>query len=245
MLQGLTTTTDNLTGRFILIIGEPFSGKTTSALTFPNPVVLNFDNKVPKGTQVIPFHDDKFVDSLYPRANPALPANRRDAFLKWLGANIGKLDASQTLILDSLTTLDTAFHMQTENVENAGAKNKFEVWTIKLKYMNTIIQLLKNAASNVVLIAHTQPEYDEAGNPTGKVKPLIGGSFADKIGAFCTDMFRQVVTTDAATKRRVYQWKIKPDRVFNSNTFLNLPADREVIPADYREFKKLAEQYSN
>ena len=65
----------------VMLYGNPTCGKTTGALTFPKPYLINFDNNVPPGTiNTIPMWDDNFVDKIKPRMVKDV-ANRRDALL--------------------------------------------------------------------------------------------------------------------------------------------------------------------
>src|SRR6266576_2890814 len=71
------------------IQGPPASGKTTSALTFPNVVVMDLDNGLTKysGKDIIsiPFYDyDWIVKYGFPPKKPGAQPNRRDAILKFL-----------------------------------------------------------------------------------------------------------------------------------------------------------------
>jgi len=116
------------------IEGEPKTGKSHAALTFPNPISLSFDrgliSHVGRSDVVeVPFYDAAFIDKICPRDKLAngsiatytdlrtnitriLPPNRKDALLKWLSTEALKLTKNQTLIVDGSTGLQSAFHMQ-------------------------------------------------------------------------------------------------------------------------------------
>src|SRR4029450_8627885 len=95
----------------ILIQGPPGTRKTGSAITFPNPLVLNFDNKLPyfaKDIANIPFYDPAYRQALY-KAHGVDPAfeNLRDAFKLWLEKEMPKIDQENTTtIIDSWTMLN-------------------------------------------------------------------------------------------------------------------------------------------
>lgn len=224
---GFTSAASSI-GRFIVMLGPPFSGKTTACLTFPNPRFLNLDNKLPAGTQCVPFHDPKFCDSLVPRTSPAQPPNRKDAILSWLLRNVHRLSADTTLILDSFSGLSDAFHLQAETVEDvgtskAGNRALLKVFGAKLSYLDAVFALLKLSPARIVVTVHTMPEYNEKGEPTGAVKPFCTGSFSDKICSYATDVLRSYIDIDPNTGRpRVdpttgeitgYRWRLKPDRI--------------------------------
>src|SRR5579872_4038131 len=108
--------------------GPPASGKTWAALTFPNPVVLDFDGSLTAHTGQdivsIPFHDANFcIEKLglkiedrikYDTQQKVKVINKRDALDKWLLTEGIKLEPNQTLILDSWTAVQSAFDMMTE-----------------------------------------------------------------------------------------------------------------------------------
>lgn len=256
---GVTEMDESSAGRFIIIVGPPFTGKTTACLTFPNPVFMNLDNKIPVGTKCIPFHKPAFCDQYAPRSNSMLPPNRRDAILYWLYKHVAQLPSDWTLILDSFSALSDAFHMQAELVEDigtskAGNKAQLKVFGAKLAYLESIFTLLKYASCRVIVTAHTQPEYGENGEPTGSVKPFCTGSFSDKICNYATDVVRSYVhidpatgkpSVDAATGRVVgYRWKIRPDRTcVLVGTMLQLPPTISDIEATYNDYNAVLAKY--
>lgn len=255
---GAITLPASTSGRFILLLGYPYSGKTTAALTFPNPVFLNLDNKIPLGTRCIPFHSPEFCDSLSPRTSPHYPPNRKDAVLVWLQRNVGRLPADWTLVLDSLSALSDAFHLQVDTVENItgtqveGKRDLRKLYGAKLDYLSVIFTLLKLAKCRVIVTAHVMPEYSNTGDPTGSIKPLVTGSFSDKLAGYATDIFYQYVDIDPSTgKPRVdqttgectaYRWRTRPSRICPlANTLLKIPEGKDNILATYGELSKLME----
>lgn len=254
-IPGMVSSDEPSFGDFILIVGPAFSGKTTACLTFPKPVFINLDNKLPRGTNCIPFHDPAFTDRFAPRANRTLPPNRKDAVLNWLYQNVGNLPSDITLILDSFSALSDAFHLQAEYVEDigtskAGNKALLKVYGAKLNYLEAVFTLLKFAPCRVIVTAHTMPEYDAQGNPTGGVKPFCTGSFSDKIATYATDVFRAYVDIDPNTgKPRIdpetkevigYRWMLKPDRTCSlTNTLLTIPDGKTTIRARWQDLEPI------
>jgi hypothetical protein len=245
-------------GQFIIILGPPFAGKTTAIRTFPNAVFMNLDNKVPVGTKCIPFDDPAFCDRYAKRESPLLPPNRRDAVLMWLYQNVGRLPTDWTLVLDSFSALSDAFHLQAETVEDigtsqAGNKALLKVFGAKLSYLEAVFTLLKIAPCRVIVTAHTQPEYNEKGEPTGGVKPFCTGSFSDKICTYATDVLRAYVhidpntgkpSVDATGRITGYRWKLKPDRACTmTGTMLQLPPTVNDCEATFAEYSALLSKY--
>lgn len=253
---GFVTMERPTTGRFILLVGAPSSGKTTACMTFPNPRFINLDNKLPAGAVAIPFHDPAFCDKYAPRAHGALPPNRRDAVINWLLQHVHQLSPDTTLILDSFSSLSDAFHLQAEKVEDigtskAGNKALLKVFGAKLAYLEPVFSLLKLAPCRVVVTAHTMPDYDAEGNATGGVKPFCTGSFSDKLAGYATDTFLQYVDVDPNTGRPKvengevtgYRWWLRPGkRCLHVSTFLNLPPTLNSIRARWQDLDALITQ---
>lgn len=251
-IPGLVTSQTIAPDRFVVLAGNAFAGKSTAASTFPAPLFLNFDNKLPKpGLDEIPFWNDRFVDSIIKRANPRNPANVCDAVPLWIEQNAHYL-ADRTVITDSLSTLETAFHRQVEKVEgilaNVGGGMLFGR---KLRYFNDLFDLLPRLASRVVVICHLCPCYvkDErtgADVATGRYKPAITGSFAEKLPAFattlafCTRAEQRDPQTGATTHK--FLWTLKKCAAFDAGTLAqNVPPNGEldVTGNAYEAFRKI------
>lgn len=214
----ITTATEqsNLFG----IQGAPNSGKTHAALSFPNPLVLDFDKKLRPGVPCVPFWKPEFVDTLAPRKNPGLP-NRRDALIKYLNTLAGKLPANFTIIVDSWTRLQDAFDQsayiapQAEYTAKDGAVDGFKIFRHKMDWSTQVLLALMSLPHTVVITFHEQVDRDEDGMPNGKTKPLMTGQFADKIAGYCSTMVRQDCTRDPKTGVPKWTWQVNQDRRFN------------------------------
>jgi len=260
-IPGLTPT-DGGKRCMLLIVGEPFSGKTTAAATFPNPLFLDFDHKVPPDLPpelkqslkhtvttpfpTIPFWDDDLCDKFAPRSNRNVPGNKRDAFRKYLQSALAKIPADVTVIIDSATALEKAFHHQTEVIESppispkTGKPDGFYVWREKQNYFGSIMDLLKTHPGNVIYIMHETGEKNEDGAPTGRIKPLMSGSFVDSIASHFTLMFRQRIRVDKQNNyNKHYVWDVLPTPVFNSNNCLQMK--ESPIPATYESLRPYLE----
>jgi len=203
------------------IIGVPGSGKTFAALTAPNPIVADLDNKLAGYIKsnpehkfpILPFWNKKFVVETLGVKNHGntnddrFPHNIRDAFKKWLATEACKLSSEQTLIVDSFTNLNDGFDIQSqldwEKVYSpkTGQEDVFAFWKLKLQFNTEINALLKNLTCNVISIFHELPERDENGRVLG-IKPLIQGQSADRVPKDYTDFYRQkVITRDMDIKK--------------------------------------------
>jgi len=235
----------------LAILGEAGTGKTTSALTFPNPYVIDFDHKLPAGIPSAPFWNADFVKRLVKPVSGLIPPNRRDALKIWLKNNVEEFLPEQTLILDSWTMAQHGFDEQT-NFEIPNRDISDENWKFyrkKLMWSTLIADYLKRAKCNVVVIAHLQKEYDPNGNWVGKYSPLQEGKFSEAMPAFFTDFIRQLAIpevkdpkTGVVTSTK-YIWRIKPDRQFSS--FVHVKTDTIEIPAKYEELERVIRKASD
>lgn len=185
------------------IQGAPGEGKTFAAMTFPNPVVVNFDRGLGahigrKDIIEIPFHNPGFVDSITKRNKPTDPPNKRDAFIKWLETEGFKLTNNQTLVVDASTGLEAAFESQ-QNLEPVvtrdGFHDTYAFWRAKIDYFNQVTDIFFSLNCNVIYTAHEQEERTKKGDYTGKIKPMMTGQFADKLVSKFTDWVRAVAVT--------------------------------------------------
>lgn len=197
------------------ILGAPGEGKTWSGLTFPNPIVLNLDNKLggyqaahPESTIKVVNFDENLVVNILKCSNmgfnkpnnPQYPLNVRDAVKKWLTQFGPTLGSDSTLILDSWSTLQNKFDGQSQLpheivVSRSGEEDKFAFWRLKQKYAKDITDLLKTLKCNSVTTFHEVPEYDEDGRITGKLKPVMQGGFAAELAGHFSSFYRQICVT--------------------------------------------------
>jgi len=200
------------------IQGAPFTGKTFSTLTFPNPIVLSLDRKVSAhgndNVIVVPFYDVKFIDSIVKRPGVQAPPSTKDAIIKWLMTEGVKLKPNQTLILDGSTSIEEAFHIWYNFNENELALSKsgqidgFVQWNLKKSYFGELFACLKTIPGNVIYICH-ESEKTKDGQSTGKLRALLTGQVGDKIAGNFSDWFRSIVIgkpADKEQRKKVLDW---------------------------------------
>lgn len=183
------------------IQSPPGLGKTFSALTFPFPIVINFNKGLGAHTHredVIDakFWDATFVDKIVKRTGTLLPPNKKDALTIWLGGEGLKLTVNQTLVMDSMTEIESAFHIQYEAeggapISKTGSIDKYDEYKKKLAWYGYFIEQVKTLKCNVILITHEITEWSKEGEATGAAKPLLSGQAGDKIVGDFTDWVRQ------------------------------------------------------
>lgn len=182
------------------IQGYPKTGKTWSALTFKNPIVMNLDRGL--GAHAgrsdvidVPFYDGAFCDSIIKRNGVKTPPNRRDAITIWLSTEGMKLTTNQTLIVDGGTVLENSFHTQYALSpvfsRSSGEEDKFAQWRLKNDYFAEVFELLKSLKCDVVYLSHEAQDRNDKGDLNGQVRPILTGQFGDKMAGYCTDWFRQ------------------------------------------------------
>lgn len=227
------------------LLGESGTGKTFSALTFPNPVVADFDGNLVghkgKDIVVLPFHDHEWVlaqpkgKATQVNAGP----NRRDALLTWMKTEAIKLEAEQTLILDSWSTIQDAFDIQTEiepAINSEGKVDTFAFWDRKLDFSRDILTACKSLKCHVVVTFHEFKIRDPKTNQLmDKIGPMMQGKFVTKLGLYFTDFFRchavskykidanKKLVLDEVTGKQIVEsttwlWQTKPDSQVNCKT---------------------------
>ena len=254
--------------RRIAIVGPPGSGKTTSCLTFPNRVWLNFDNKLPSGEQEMKFWNTDFCNTIV-KPNYNFP-NRRDAFKTWLFKNLFQFTEEQTVILDSWTMMQNAFDKQTQaEYDEMPTVNDWWMPKQKKKYSREICECLKEAKCLVVVLFHETEKW-ESGKPSGKLGPVMDGSFQNEIFGFFTDVWHQrshiyerdskgkvvkvdntpvvKVITHKNDNKWVWFWQLEGDDSIdlNCNPELSTAIRKHnigLVPADYAEVQKIYKMY--
>jgi AAA domain len=252
------------------IQGAPGSGKTTSALTFPNPLVIDFDHKLPPDVPCIPMWNHEFIKTELKVVPRGKRQNVRDAVKYFLKDHGPKFEEDQSLILDSWTFFQNSLLAQvTEEYEmdvKAGniKPNKFQIWSDYQNANREICELLKGLRCNVIVLFHEQIERDEQGDPTGKIMPLQSGAFKDQLQGHFTDFFRMLKAPkmlDATGKPVVingqvqfdekenngFYWQVQGDGMVNCNTSPVIgrkvrEAKKKYIPATYTELMKYTKE---
>lgn len=176
------------------------TGKTWSALTFPNPIVLNLDRGL--GAHIgrtdvieIPIHNDAFCRTVNPNHTSSC---LKDTVMIWLYREGKKLNPTQTLIVDSNTQIDNSYHTWFNSVRHnfltdKGKEDGFAEYKQKKIYYLEFLETLKYLPCHVVFICHETE--GSIGKFDGKIRPLLSGQVADSLMNYFTDFFRQLTAT--------------------------------------------------
>lgn len=249
------------------LAGPSGSGKTYSALSFPNPIVFDYDNGLSahqgKDIQFFPFHSRQWAKSLGASTLtgnvddlPITCINRRDLIMKVLDKIEPTLRPDQTIIVDSWSKLQEAFDEATHcqpAFSARGAKDDFSFWKRKIAYSEQVMNRLMSLPCSVVVCFHLYKERDSDGSETGKWLPLMDGKFRDKVASYFDNFFVQhcIPLLDAKgksnkekfpvpallTDRENYVWQVKPNATHDAKCALPGITD-PYVKASYDTIKK-------
>lgn len=180
------------------IQGFPKTGKTWSALTFRNPISLNLDRGLAahEGREdviEIPFYDPKFCGDKW---------KLKDKLTTWLETEGPKLTNEQTLLIDSLSSLEISYHTwysanQHQFLTKQGKVDDFAEYQVKKKWFGELHEMFKSFKCDVILLAHEAERADkpttvgQPGTYSGKIRPLLTGAYGDIIMKDFSDWYRQ------------------------------------------------------
>lgn len=234
--------TTNSARIFAMIYGQPVTGKTTGARTFPDPHIIDFEGNLPPGTnKVVPMWDNDFVDKIKPRAHPSYVANRRDALLI-VATNLAKdMPAGSTLIIDSLTRIETWFNIQEEQepkpisdkTKNTDTNALFRK---RLIYFDTLLTMFTTAKCNVVFVVHQQFERDEKREVTQHVRPALMGQIGEKLPGFFPILLQAVRQQAKPTDPVQFNWRVRSSMFEPAR--VPKPVAVDFIPQSYTELQK-------
>ena len=250
----------------VLIVGAAKSGKTFSAMTFPNPIVLDFDNGLTafKGRNDIiriPFYSDAWCIEKAKCSVKNDTVDRYNGLCKWIKEEGFKLSKEQTLVLDSWTTYQSYSDIYLAKnpviIKDSSGKlveDSYKYWDKKQKQAEVIHTLLTSLECHVVVLAHELHERDkETGQLLDKIKPLMQGQFPNRMSNYYTDVFRMVAvsetTKESAELMRVsngdltklqkdtkYYWQCKQSNAFNACTRMH--TEQMYIEPTFESFRK-------
>ena len=247
------------------IQGYGGTGKTWSALTFPNPIVVNMDRGL--GAHIgrsdvieVPFYEPKFSGGA---------GGLKDKLMFWLNQEATKFLPEQTLIIDGGTSLQNAYHLWFKMNQNLfltkqGRVDDFAEWKVKKDYYGELMELLKTLPCSVIFIWHEADKKDKDGSYSGKIRPLLTGQFGDELMNHFTDFFRQMTCDkpkdfnaldeaalknwgmnkvefkamcDELPRNSIYYWQSESDSIFDGkcSSLVNFP---RYLPANFSSFQR-------
>lgn len=178
----------------ILLQGPPGSSKTTLALQFPNPGIIDCDNNLGGPVRWLRKNNpDQIPRIIYETVNiddkgvlvePRVRYDRFKTLVKAMVAN----PAVETIIIDSATYVSDYIQGDIQR-QNSRKENEFQQsdWLAYLwAWKNLCTQLRSVKGKLFILTAHERPEKDEVSGVIkyfialpGQIRDIIGGLFSD------------------------------------------------------------------
>lgn len=216
--------------KVVWIYGSPFSGKTTFANHFPDPLMLNTDGNF------------KFVDAPVIHIKDEVKKNgrmteRKSAWgmFKEVIAELELKDNTfKTIVVDLLE--DMYEHCRRYICDQKGwdheSDDSFRAWDmVRSEFLNTMKRLMNLDYENIVLISHLDTTKDitkKGGDKLTSIKPNINDKVANKIAGM-VDIVARAIADDGE-----YVLSFKRNEVIFGGGRLKFKAAE--IPLDYKAF---------
>lgn len=216
--------------KVVWIYGAPFSGKTTFANCFPDPLMLNTDGNI------------KFVDAPYLPIKDVVTTSGRmtNRKLAWevFKESIEELEKKdntfKTIIVDLLE--DCYEHCRLYMYKQMGitheSDDSFKAWDkVRTEYLSTLKRLMNMDYENIILISHEDTSKDvtkRGGDKITAIKPNLQEKAANKVAGMVDIVARVVADGDNRTLT------FKSDEVVFGGGRLTVSTTE--IPLDYAAF---------
>ncbi|MPM43342.1 hypothetical protein SDC9_90015 [bioreactor metagenome] len=188
--------------KVIWLYGSPFSGKTTFANKFPDPLMLNTDGNI------------KFVDAPYISIKDKVEANGRMSpkrVFAWAVFKdaIEELEKKEnnfkTIIVDLLE--DCHEHCRLYMYDQMGitheSDDSYRAWDKeRTEYLSTMKRLVNMDYENIILISHEDTSKDitkKGGDKITAIKPNLQEKIANKVAGMVDIVARVVADGDVRT----------------------------------------------
>lgn len=220
---------ESTTKKVIWIYGSPFSGKTTFANQFPDPIMLNTDGNI------------KFVDAPYIHIKDEVKKNGRmterkkawEIFKEVLGELELKDNTFRTIVVDLLE--DMYEHCRLYVYDQMGITHESDdmrSWDkVTVEFLSTLKRLMALDYENIVLISHLDTAKDimkKGGDKLTAIKPNIRDKVANKVAGM-VDIVARCIADDGK-----HTLSFKRNEVIFGGGRLKFKATE--IPLDYKAF---------
>ena len=221
---------ESTTKKVAWIYGAPFSGKTTFANAFPDPLMLNTDGNI------------KFVDAPYIFIKDEVNKVGRmverkmawDKFKEVLGELELKQNTFKTLVIDLLE--DLYEHCRRAVCAEKGwdheSDDSFRAWDmVRTEFLTVMKRLMALDYENIILISHLDTTKDitkKGGDKLTSIKPNLNEKVANKIAGM-VDIVARAIADDGQ-----YILSFKRNEVIFGGGRLQFKATE--IPLDYQAF---------
>lgn len=221
---------ETATKKVVWIYGSPFSGKTTFANAFPDPLMLNTDGNI------------KFLDAPYiPIRDEVKKVGRMterkmawEIFTEVVEELEKKDNTFKTIVVDLLE--DTYEHCRRYICKQKGwdheSDDSFRAWDmVRTEFLSTLKRLMNLDYENIVLISHLDTTKDitkKGGDKLTSIKPNINDKVANKVAGM-VDIVARTIADDGQ-----YVLSFKRNEVIFGGGRLKFKAAE--IPLDYKAF---------
>lgn len=223
----------DITKKTLWIYGKPFTGKTTFANKFPDPLMLNTDGNI------------KFVDAPYIPIKDEVTVTGRltkrkfawEIFKETIDELEKKENTFKTIVVDLLEDLYEycRLYMYDQLGITHESDDSFRAWDkVRTEFLSTIKRLMNLDYENIILISHEDATKDimkKSGENFTAIKPNLNDKVANKIAGM-VDVVARVYVDD---KQRILSFK--SDEVIFGGGRLKLRAKE--IDLDYEKFREV------
>lgn len=223
-------TVGDVNKKTLWIYGKPFSGKTTFANKFPDPLMLNTDGNI------------KFVDAPYIPIKDEVTVTGRltkrkfawEVFKEAIDELEKKDNTFKTIIVDLLEDLYEycRLYMYDKLGITHESDDSFRAWDkVRMEFLSTIKRLMNLDYENIILISHEDSSKDitrKSGDKITAIKPNLNDKVANKISGMVDIVGRVYVDEN----KRILSFK--SDEVIFGGGRLNLRLKE--IPLEYDKF---------
>lgn len=220
----------------IWLYGSPFSGKTTFANKFPDPLMLNTDGNI------------KFVDAPFIPIKDEVKVTGRmtqrkfawEVFKEAIAELEKKENTFKTIIVDLLE--DTYEYCRLYMYDQMGitheSDDSFRAWDkVRTEFLSTLKRLMNLDYENIILISHEDTSKDitkRGGDKITAIKPNLQEKAANKVAGM-VDMVARIIADD--NKRTL---SFKSDEVVFGGGRLTTSVNE--IDLDYDTFLEVYEE---
>ncbi|APQ72891.1 AAA family ATPase [Clostridium botulinum] len=216
--------------------GAPFSGKTTLANKFPDPLMLNTDGNIKfVDAPFLPIKDEVVVEGRMTKRTLAW-----GIFKEVIEELEKKQNDFKTIIVDLLE--DTYEHCRLYMYDKLGIEhesdNSFKAWDmVRTEFLSTLKRLMNLDYENIILISHEDMSKDvtkKSGDKVTRIAPNIQEKAANKIAGMVDIVARVIAEGDERFM------DFKPSEVIFGGGRLTVESNR--IPLEYKALMKVYDE---
>lgn len=227
---------EEINKKTIWLYGSPFSGKTTFANKFPDPLMLNTDGNIKfVDAPFIPIRDEVKVTGRMTQRKFAW-----EVFKEAIAELEKKENTFKTIVVDLLE--DTYEHCRLYMYDQMGitheSDDSFRAWDkVRTEFLSTLKRLMNLDYENIILISHEDASKDitkRGGDKITAIKPNLQEKAANKVAGM-VDMVARIIADD--NKRTL---SFKSDEVVFGGGRLTTSVNE--IDLDYDTFLEVYEE---